>query len=239
MTPLQHERVGSIHAIESTPENEKPVAEFQDPKHEGILAEESRRVIRRVDRLDLSPPPAPQGYVLYRDWLKLKPSAWLPGHVFPTFYMIDGWRYAREDDVLIPSATANKPKPSARMYPRPSEAEAPLATVIHQANIGQYVYTGNTEMDLAALRSYLDRFDKAIKTLDMHVPAKEASIVDNWKAKQHIRRARDDLQDEIHAVVKEINDPNESGYTGFDEFDLGMPPIPKKRPRGYVWKCRM
>ncbi|KAL1306559.1 hypothetical protein AAFC00_005247 [Neodothiora populina] len=192
---------------------------------------------------DLSPRlPAPPGYVLYQAHIKLKPSAWLPGHHLPAFSIIDGRRYAREEDMLIPSATAkrNKGSNSAKAYRCPSGDDEPwAAAIVHQANIKEYVYTGNAEMDLKALRAYLERLTKAIGTLDAYVPGDRAAAANRWVTRHHIEEVRDDVREEVQAVLTEVDDPNEEGYVSFDEFDMGLPPLPRRRPKGYVWRCRI
>lgn len=185
---------------------------------------------------DLPPPKAPPGYVLYQECMKLKPSAWLPGDRFPRFHVIDGFRYARKEDLMMPTES-NK---DSRLYICPTEKNAPLEIVIHQALIRQYVYTGDREEDLHALRSYLDRFELALRTLEAYVSEQEKHA-DRWDARQHIRIARDSLKEEIRIVKGEPNDPDEDegGYTGFDELDMGMPALARRRPKGYMWVCKI
>ena len=189
-----------------------------------------------IDR-DLTPPACPTGYVLYKGQ-KLKQSAWLPGNTFPTFHVIQGWRYARKEDLV--KGVETRADRGVRHYRCPSEEEAPLEVVIHQALVRQYVYTGSYDEDLQVLHMYLERFEKAIRSLETFVPAKRDAAAEKWDALQQIRIAKDALVAEIVILRTEIDDGlDDDAYLGFDEFDLGLPRLPKRRPKGYKWVCRI
>lgn len=189
---------------------------------------------------DTAPPPPPAGYVLYNQTQQLNASAWLPGQTSPNFHIANGLRYLCVEDV---AATATRAGMRTRLYRCPSEEDAPLRHVIRQGIVTQYMYTGNMEEDYEALKTLLDRSNRALRALELQDYVNNAHAAEEWMLRQQVHIVRDSLQNEIDVFRREVNDPLEGegdvGYRGFDEFDLGMPPLPRRRPKGYKWVCRI
>lgn len=185
---------------------------------------------------DHSPPPlAPSGYVLFVGQ-KLKESAWLPGNKAPYYHMIGASQFVRVED-LVDSRIS-----SADLFKRAPEDDTPLEITVHQAMVRQYVYTGDVEEDLQALRMYLDRFNRAITALEEITSTDREKGTGRSFFRQQISVARASLLEEIDMFRKEVNTPSEPEYYGFDSYDLGLPPLARLtrvRSRGYKWVCHI
>jgi len=182
-----------------------------------------------------APPLAPPGYVLFVGQ-DLKESAWLPGNKAPYYHMIATSQFVRLEDLV------NPPVSSAELFKRAPEDDTPLEITVHQAMVRQYVYTGDVEEDLQALRMYLDRFDRAITALEDITSTDREKGTERSFFRQQISVARASLLEELDTFRKEVNTPSEPEYYGFDSYDLGLPPLARLtrvRSRGYKWICHI
>lgn len=182
---------------------------------------------------DAQLPHPPYGYVLWQGQ-PLDTQADMPGSTGSKLLCIDGWEYARIGDLVIPgSAPTYQHTAVSTELPK----RLPLDVLAHWATIGQYVYTGDADEDLEALRSYYKRCTAVLKVFEADEPPNRAAAAKTWELRQRVRLTRDGLRDEIEDLLSEVH--KHMLMESPDYGDRGIVWSPGQRAKGYTWTAKV
>ncbi|KAI4718877.1 hypothetical protein E4T48_04948 [Aureobasidium sp. EXF-10727] len=179
-----------------------------------------------------SPPPPPQGYVLWQKQ-RLREHTDAVGKPLPPQYVeMGGWKFVRIKDLAVWDRTISSEYSQAerREEKEPNDEPERLA---EKARVKEYIFTGSRETDINALHDYIEACNTAIRALD---PAnREARTLARLKLRMDMTILKESLKEELEVLTEE----NSDGYQGFDDGPIDNYQFARAqmRPKGYRWSC--
>ncbi|KAI4725883.1 hypothetical protein E4T49_06392 [Aureobasidium sp. EXF-10728] len=181
-----------------------------------------------------SPPPPPQGYVLWQKQ-RLREHTDAVGKPLPPQYVeMGGWKFVRIKDLAVRDRSLSSDYPQAGRRKEKEPADE-LERLAEKARVKEYIFTGSRETDINALHDYIEACNKAIHALD---PAnREARTLARLKLRMDMTILKESLKEELEPQV--LTEENSDGYQGFDDGPIDNYQFARAqmRPKGYRWSC--